>query len=39
MILGLAVLLAYALLLTFGDNEGLISMDEASFGEVRPGIL
>ena len=38
MILGLAVFLAYALLLTFGDNEGLISMDEASFATRRPGI-
>ena len=38
LIIGLTVLAAYALMLTFGDNEGLLSLDEASFAEVLPGI-
>ena len=38
MIIGLTVLAAYALLLTFRDNERLLSVDEASFGAVLPGI-
>ena len=38
MIVGLTVLMAYIILLTYGDNEGLISLDEASFCKPRPGI-